>query len=114
MKRSTLSLASLFTVTLLAAGCASTTNALTAPEAKATESATVAAADCSQLNAEIAKTIADKRAAREKEQGAWKAVVPLAVVGSYVSGKVAAESADKQYDKLQAEFARQGCARHGL
>jgi ABC-type transporter MlaC component len=114
MERSTLTLASLFAVTLLAAGCASAPNTVTAPETKAAAPFTIATADCSQLNAEISKTIVEKRTAREKEQGAWKAVVPFAVMARYVSGKSAAESADKQLDKLYAEFNRQGCTRHGL
>jgi hypothetical protein len=114
MKRSTLSISSLFAITILAAGCASTPDTVTTSEAKAAEPVTVATPDCSQLEAEIAQAAADKRAALKKEQDAWKAVVPFAVAARFVSGKSAAESADKRFARLQAEFTRQGCTRHGL
>lgn len=97
----------LFAVALLSAGCAST------PTANST-SAAAPAPNCRQIEADIAKAESDKRAALKKEQNAWKAVVPFVVVAQYVSGKSAADSAGKQLDKLQAEFALQGCTRHGL
>jgi len=69
-----------------------------------------ASADCSQLRAEIARAEADKRAATEKKEGAWKVVIPFAVAAKYVSGKSAADAADKRLDELRARSARQGCA----
>ncbi len=102
MPRITHSLVPLLAITTLAMGCAS------APTAT-TKSANLAAPDCRQLSTEIASAEADKRAALEKEKGAWKAVVPFVVVARYAGGKLAADKSDKQQEKLRAEFARQGC-----
>lgn len=107
MTRTVLTVSSLFAITILAAGCAST------PTANPEQTAAVVS-DCRQLDAEMAKAEADKRKALAKEQGAWKAVVPFVVVGQYVSGKSAAQRADKQLETLYAEHTRQGCPRRGL
>jgi len=86
------------------AGCAS------APQ----DAAIVAAATtCSELGAQIAGTEDTRRSAAEKQQGAWKAVVPFAVAARYASGKSAVDEADEQLAALRAESARQGCVRHG-
>jgi hypothetical protein len=107
MKSTRLSVASLISVAVLATGCAS------APSAYPV-TATAVTPDRRQLDAEIAQARAQKRAAVSKEQEAWKAVVPYVVMARYVSAKSGAETADKQLAKLEAEFTRQGCARHDL
>jgi hypothetical protein len=99
-----LMLSSLLVIVALATGCASIPTA-------ATKQASRAAHDCSQLSAEIAKTEQTKRAALEKQKGAWKTIVPLVVAARYASGKSAVAQADKQLDKLQTEFNAKGCDR---
>ena len=95
-----ITLLSLCALATFVAGCASSPKPQSAS----------ASADCSQLRAEIARAEADKRAATEKKEGAWKVVIPFAVAAKYVSGKSAADAADKRLDELRARSARQGCA----
>jgi hypothetical protein len=90
-------LASLLVAAL--AGCASTPGGVTS----------AAAQDCRQLGAEIARSEEAKREALDKQQNAWKAVIPFAVVARYASGKSAAAEADGRLADLKAGFARQGC-----
>jgi len=97
---------SLMAVAALAAGCAGAPAASNKPAASTSS-------PCSRLDVEIADTEEARRAALEKEKGAWKAVVPFAVAARYASGKSAADQADRQLDKLHADFHRQGCDRHG-
>lgn len=104
MQHTRLSLASLFAVAVVVAGCASTQ-----PPAN-TISAT---ADCRDLGIAIANAETEKQAAREKESGAWKAIVPFAVIGRYASGKAAGEAADKRLDKLRATSSQRGCTGPG-
>lgn len=107
MTRIALSLASLVAIATLATGCTHAPAAATAPSASATT-------DCRQLSAQIASAEQARRAAREQEKEAWKAVVPFAVVARYAKGKAAAENADKQLDKLYADFKLKGCQPHGV
>ena len=97
-------LSSLLTIAILATGCASTPTAVA-------KQASTAVPDCSQLSAEIAKTEQTRRAALEKQKGAWKTVVPFVVAARYASGKPAVEQADKKLDKLHTEFSALGCNR---
>lgn len=113
MKPVTLSIASMFTIAMLATGCASNPNTSPVPVAAPVDSVTVAA-DCRQLDTAIANADAEKRDAQKKEQSAWKAIVPFAVMARYVSGKSAVEAATMRLDQLHADFSRQGCTRHGL
>lgn len=106
MRRHTMPLSCLLVVAALATGCA------TAPTS-APAATSVAATDCRQLAAEIARTEEARRAALEKEQGAWKAVIPFAVAARYASGKSDGENAEQRLAALNAEFSRQGCHRHG-
>ena len=85
---------------LAAAGCASVPDAATVP---------AATASCAALDAEATRLAEAKRVAIEKEQGAWKAVVPFAVAARYASGKAAVDEADRQLAALQARAGRQGC-----
>lgn len=99
------SLASLLAVAALAAGCAHQ------PAATAPSVAAAAATDCSQLDAEITRHRQALAEAQEQGRTAWKAVVPFAVAARHAKSRSAAAEAEQQLDKLQAEFARQGCAR---
>jgi hypothetical protein len=72
--------------------------------------APVAALDCNAVETELQRNAEAHRAAEQKQQDAWKAVVPFAVMARYGQGKAAlAESEQRQAD-LQAQAARQGCA----
>jgi len=66
-------------------------------------------ASCSNIAAEIDRTQASLSAARQKQEQAWKAVVPFAVAGRYVSGKAAAGQAQERIEVLSSQQARQGC-----
>jgi hypothetical protein len=105
MKRIPLSVTSLVALTTLAAGCAS------APAAAHTPSSATAR-DCRQLGAQISSTEQARRAALEQEKNAWKAVVPFAVAARYANGRAAVEKADRQLEKLRAEFHLKGCDHH--
>lgn len=91
----------LLALAVLAPGCASP------PPSPA-----AAAPGCRQLAAEITRTQETRRAALEKEQNAWKAVIPFAVAARYASGRSAAGKADKRLQELRAEYSRQGCGHH--
>lgn len=104
MTRLALATAPLLAATLFAAGCAP---APTLPTASRTTT------DCNQLRTERAQVEADKLAATEQQQNAWKVVVPFAVAARYASGKSALEAADKRLAALDAESARRGCTRNG-
>lgn len=105
--------AALLAIVTLAAGCAG------APPAPPTSIAASAAAplpaprDCTQLHAEIAGAKARQREALDKQQDAWKVVVPFAVAARYASAMSAVDDAGKRLAELNAESARQGCVRHG-
>jgi hypothetical protein len=106
MTRIAVTLFSLFTIAALAAGCAS------APSVPA-HSASTTGPDCRQLSAEIAQTEQAKRAALEKQRGAWKTIVPFVVAARYVSAKSAVEQADQRLGELHSQFNVQGCDRYG-
>lgn len=85
---------------VVSAGCASSPKPSRAP----------AMNDCNQLRGEIARAEDEKRAAREKQEDAWKVVIPFAVVAQYVSGKTAVEEADRRLAELGGQSKRAGCA----
>ncbi|TFZ05940.1 hypothetical protein EZ313_04615 [Ramlibacter henchirensis] len=85
----------------LLAGCA----------AQPTTTATAAPRSCPEIAAEIANTQGELAAARNKEQHAWRAVIPFAVVGRYVSGKAAAGQAQQRMEVLNEQYAKEGCER---
>jgi outer membrane murein-binding lipoprotein Lpp len=97
------SLAALVAVVALA-GCAS-------GPTKSDPQTAAAMSSCSQLNAEIARTEAARRAAQEKKETAWKGVVPFVVVERYGSGKAGMQQADRRLVELQSEFIKRGCVR---
>jgi hypothetical protein len=81
------------------AGCAGAT----------TTSAPLAGAQCQELTADLAATHAERRAGLEKQQGAWKAVVPFAVVARYAKGKAEVAGAEERRAELQRELAQRDC-----
>ena len=83
-------------------GCASLPDAMPAG---------AAATSCEAIDAETVRATEARRAAAEKEQGAWKAVVPFAVAARYASGKAAGDEAGRQLAALQVRSGQQGCAR---
>lgn len=93
-------LATLVAFAALAPGCASTPAPPIAPSAL----------DCGQIRAAIADAAKARRAATEKQQDAWKAVIPFAVVARYARGKSAVSEADAQLAQLERQSAKQGCA----
>ena len=74
-------------VVALLTGCAG------APRAQAPAEAI---SGCSELQTEIAAAEEAKRAAMEKQQHAWKAIVPFAVAARYADAKSAAADADQR------------------
>lgn len=104
MPRFTLHLLFLFSITAL--GCA---NAPTAPVA----SGATSGLDCAQLGAQVAQAEAARHAALEREQNAWKVIVPFAVAARYATSKSAVADADERLAQLRAESTRQGCDPRG-
>jgi hypothetical protein len=100
-------MASLFAVAVIVSGCAST------PHPASRQQAAASNLDCRQLASELASAHEKKRAAVEKGESAWKAVIPIAVAARYASGKKEAAEAGDHVQRLEAEAARQGCIRHG-
>ena len=78
------------------------------PSSSATPAA-VRELDCRQLSAEIAAAKEVQRAALDKEENAWKAVIPVAVVARYAQGKKAAGEAQQRIGELQAAAQRKAC-----
>ncbi|HEY9063534.1 MAG TPA: hypothetical protein VIO33_01030 [Burkholderiaceae bacterium] len=72
--------------------------------------ADASAASCAQLDAQIVQAAEARRAAEEKGQNAWKAVVPFAVAARYASGRAAAGEAEDAMAGLREQARRQGCA----
>jgi hypothetical protein len=103
MTRPAWSFVSSLAIVMLLAGCASAPN--TAAQRTASAPST-----CSQLGAGIARTYEAKRAATEKKEDAWKAVIPFAVVGRYASARSDVNEADQRLAALQSEFNQRGCA----
>lgn len=85
--------------TLLLAACAST------PPAPAP----APGGDCLQLTTSIASAQDERRAAVEKRDGSWKAVVPFVVLGRYASGSKEVDEADARLGSLTARAAENGC-----
>jgi len=75
-----------------------------------TSSAPVVAADCDELRARVALTDDERRAALDRQQDAWKAVLPFLVAGRYMKGKAEAAQADQRQADLQRELDARGCA----
>ena len=101
MTRNARTLVVLLSAATLTAGCAS-------PAAERPAAASID--DCSQIYAEISTALQAKREALEKQQAAWKAVLPFAVAARHASGESAAADADKRLGQLRSELARRNCA----
>lgn len=65
--------------------------------------------DCARISADIAATQEAQRNAEERAHGAWKAVIPVAVVAKYATAKYSANGAGKELAELDAERVRRGC-----
>lgn len=87
----------------LAGGCAAP---LEAPDADHA----AASAGCEALAESIAATEQLRRAAAQKQDAAWKAIVPFAVAGVYASAHAEREDAERRLSRLRDESQRQGCA----
>jgi hypothetical protein len=68
-----------------------------------------ASPECSRLRAEIAGAESAKRAAAEKQQNAWKAVIPFAVVAQHAAATSKVAEADRRLNDLGSELTRRGC-----
>lgn len=98
----------------LTAGAAAAVLALLgACASPAVETRRTAGADCAQLEREAGELAKARQDAAAKQSEAWKAIVPFAVAGRYVSGKAAEAQAEREIAARQAEMQRQGCVRHG-
>ena len=65
--------------------------------------------ECSRLRIEIASAENAKRSAVEKQQAAWKAVLPFAVVVQHSTATSKVADADKRLSELNAELTRRSC-----
>ena len=66
--------------------------------------------NCKQLATAVAANEEARRVALEKQQGAWKVVLPFAVVARYAAGKAELKDAEERRATLQRELAQRGCA----
>jgi hypothetical protein len=73
------------------------------------KSSTAAARDCSELAAARERAQEQQRAAHQKEHGAWKAVIPVAVAARYASARSQAAAADERLAEANAAAEHQGC-----
>jgi len=92
---------------LVMAACAS------APQPSPQAAAAATPPTCAQLDEQLARAEEARRAADEKGQNAWKAVVPFAVAARYASGKAAANEAEEAITGLRSQAALRGCVGHG-
>jgi hypothetical protein len=88
---------------LFLSGCASI------PRSRVPESQ-FAQLNCAQLEAEVVQNEETKRVATQTKTGAWKAVVPVAVVARYAKGSSAITTADKRGASLEEQRRQKGCA----
>lgn len=79
----------------------------------ADEVAVQTAPTCAQIDEQLARAEEARRAANEKGQNAWKAVVPFAVAARYASGKAASNEAEEAIAGLRSQAALRGCTGHG-
>lgn len=68
--------------------------------------------DCTRINADMAAAQEAQRSAEEKAHGAWKAVIPVAVVAKYATAKFSANGASHERAALEAESVQGGCAKN--
>jgi len=84
-------------------GMAPTTEA-TAPPANS------ASPDCARLQSDMALATRAREAARDGQDNAWKAVIPVVVGLRYAQAHAEAGAASEHLRELAAEAGRQGCA----
>jgi hypothetical protein len=89
-------------VALLIAGCTTTTTPSVGPSTMR---------DCNELVAAMAATDEARQAARDKQQGAWKIVIPVAVAARYATGKAQVAEAGQRRAELERELEVRGCPR---
>jgi hypothetical protein len=82
-----------------------------APAPTAAPAVAATAVDCETIATEQAHALEERRAALEKQDGAWRAVVPFAVAARYASGKSALGDAERRLQELNAQADRLGCPR---
>lgn len=70
-----------------------------------------ATSDCPKLDAEIAQVTDMQRAAAQKQQDAWKTILPIAAAARFGQGMVEASQSEKRLADLQDRATRQGCRR---
>ena len=90
----------------LLAGCASAPLAETA--------AGTAALDCAALDAQIGLARDAQRSAAQKQQDAWKSVLPIAAVARFGQGAVEVTQSQQRLDDLQNRAMQQGCRGPGV
>lgn len=93
------------------AAAALTTGCASAPARTAAPAASIAQA-CGALAADIARAETARLAASQKQQDAWKAVIPFAIAARYARAQAEGAEADQALAALTIEFTRQGCDRH--
>lgn len=86
----------------LVGACAGNPTSATPPQAQGPR-------DCARLDTETAAVRAQQREAEARKGEAWKAVVPFAVAGRYVSANTAIRETEQQLANLRAEARRSGC-----
>lgn len=79
-----------------------------APQATAPLAA-APAPDCARLQSDMALATRARDAARDGQDHAWKAVVPVVVVMRYAQAGAEAAAAGDHLRELAAEAGRQGC-----
>jgi hypothetical protein len=78
------------------------------PIATAAASAAVPA-DCAHLDVDIAGAEQALNDAQERQQSAWKAVIPFAVAARHAQARSAGAQAQQQLDALRDAQRQQGC-----
>lgn len=96
--------------TALAVTLAAMTGCAQTPSAPAAASA-AAPTDCAQLDADIGSAEQALHDAQERQQSAWKAVIPFAVAARHAQARSAGAQAQQQLDALHSTHRQQGCGR---
>jgi len=96
-------------LTLAIAACANTPR----QSPHAGEVAMPSTPSCAQLEEHLARAEEARRAADERGQNAWKAVVPFLVAARYASGKAASNEAEEAIAGLRSQAALRGCTGDG-
>lgn len=68
---------------------------------------------CDRIQAEVIRTEQQQQDALDRQQEAWRLVVPVAVAVRHASAGSDARKAGERLEALQAEARRQGCRAQG-